>query len=177
MTSLSGVILPAAEKVTLQKHASLVSLCWVVLIIVTAIMTAPSWAETPKSSPAIVQGESADRYLARIKLHTAAEITDLFNRAEQLLDQENSFDLGRPITFILHGPEVEYFSRVNYRQYKGIVDKAAQLDAFRLIDIRVCSTYLRQHNISIESLPPFVEVVPYGPDEELRLKAKGYVEF
>ena len=129
------------------------------------------------SSPAIVKDQLEDHYIAKIKLHTAAEITDLFDRAEMLLDQESSFALGQPIAFVLHGPEVEYFSRMNYGEYKSIVDKAAQLDAFQLIDVRVCASYLREHDISPSSLPPFVEVVPYGPEEERRLKAKGYQDF
>ncbi|OZG70034.1 hypothetical protein BTA51_27930 [Hahella sp. CCB-MM4] len=132
-------------------------------------------AETPTTTPAIAEDHT--RYLAKIELHTEGEIADLFERASQLLDQENSFALGEPIAFVLHGPEVEYFSKDNYREFKSIVDKAAQLDAFRVIDVRVCSTYMRLHNISPESLPPFVEVVPYGPDEERRLRSDGYVDF
>jgi len=146
--------------------------------IVLAIASFQVMADRPITSPAIAKsGLSDNHYVAKIKLHTAEEITDLFDRAEMLLDQESSFALGEPIAFVLHGPEVKYFSRMNYEAYKGIVDKAAQLDAFRLIDVRVCATYLRNNNISPDSLPPFVEVVPYGPDEEMRLRAQGYRDF
>jgi len=131
--------------------------------------------ETPTTTPAIV--ENPQHYIANIELHTEEEISDLFDRASMLIDQQNSFVLGEPIAFVLHGPEVEYFSRDNYGEFKDIVDKAAQLDAFRVIDVRVCSTYLRLHHIAPESLPPFVEVVPYGPAEERRLRAGGYVDF
>jgi len=137
----------------------------------------PAIADKPVTSPAIAQDVNQQNFVAKIKLHTAEEITDLFDRAETLLEQEKSFSLGQPIAFVLHGPEVEYFAQGNYGAYKGIVDRAAQLDAFRLIDVRVCATYLRNNDISPDSLPPFVEVVPYGPEEELRLRANGYKEF
>ncbi|WP_020406082.1 DsrE family protein [Hahella ganghwensis] len=138
-------------------------------------LTLTTAAETPTTTPAIAEDQT--RYLAKIELHTEGEIADLFERASQLLDEESSFAFGEPIAFVLHGPEVKYFSKDNYREFKGIVDKAAQLDAFRVIDVRVCSTYMKLHNISPESLPPFIEIVPYGPAEERRLRSSGYVDF
>jgi uncharacterized protein len=160
----------------------LYSKAWAVALLIASCVflfsfSFAAFADSPTTSPAIAHQDVGQNYIARIKLHTAEEITDLFDRAEALLDQEGPYSLGQPIAFVLHGPEVEYFSRTNYSEYKRIVDKAAQLDAFRLIDVRVCATYLRENGISPDSLPPFVEVVPYGPDEELRLKAKGYQDF
>ena len=147
------------------------------LLMLFFAVSLPVLADTPETSPAIVHEHDRLHYVARIKLHTAAEITDLFDRAEMLLDQQGSYALGQPIAFVLHGPEVEYFTRMNYSEYKDMVDKAAQLDAFQLIDVRVCATYLRDNDISPDTLPPFVEVVPYGPDEVLQLKSQGYQEF
>ncbi len=132
-------------------------------------------AETPTTTLAIV--EDSHQYIANIELHTAEEISDLFDRASMLLDQQNGFALGEPIAFVLHGPEVEYFSHANYGEFKSLVDKAAQLDAFRVIDVRICATYMRLHDIAPESLPPFVEIVPYGPAEEQQLRSSGYVDF
>ncbi|MBU6955445.1 MULTISPECIES: hypothetical protein [unclassified Hahella] len=132
-------------------------------------------ADRPETSPAIATDSL--NYLAKIELHTPEEIAELFERASKLLEGENGYSLGSPIAFVLHGPEVEYFAKMNYPEFKSIVDKAAQLDAFRVIDVRVCNTYLRIHNIDRSALPPFVEIVPYGPAEEKKLKEKGYVDF
>ncbi len=145
-------------------------------MVMVAGLTSQAWADTPTSTPAIAQ-QGDINYVARIQLHTEEEIADLFSRAEQLLDSTSDFSQGSPIAFVLHGPEVEFFASMNYGQYKSIVDKAAQLDAFQLIDVRVCSTYLRINNISPDSLPPFVDVVPFGPEEEQRLRSRGYVDF
>ena len=65
---------------------------------------------------------------------------------------------------MLHGDEINLFRRANYSQNQDLVDLAARLDAFRVIDVQVCETWMRTHQVRPEDLPPFVETVPYGPD-------------
>ena len=53
--------------------------------------------------------------------------------------------------------------------YKAVVDLAARLSAFNVVDIRVCETSARGLGLDLETLFPFVDTVAYGPDEVVRL--------
>jgi len=78
---------------------------------------------------------------------------------------------------VLHGPEVEFFSTRNYAQYKDIVDQAARLDAFDVVDVKICQSMMEARGIERDDIPSFIEQVPLGPGEIERLVRQGYVVF
>ncbi len=111
----------------------------------------------------------ASGYVARIELNKPMEVESALKRAEQFyLANKLSPDLP-PVVLVLHGPEVEIFKRDNYQKYKPIVDLAARLHSFNVIDVRVCRTQLRIREIEEQSLYPFVGTVAFGPAEVTRL--------
>jgi len=77
---------------------------------------------------------------------------------------------------VLHGPELAFFTKKNYKKYMSIVDRARRLDNGKVIDIKVCSTKMRDLKIKKSDMPDFVEVVPYGPDEVSRLMRQGFIK-
>ncbi|OGI52816.1 MAG: hypothetical protein A2809_02035 [Candidatus Muproteobacteria bacterium RIFCSPHIGHO2_01_FULL_61_200] len=79
------------------------------------------------------------------------------------------------IALVLHGPEIEIFAKRNYSRFQRTVDQAARLDAEHIIEIKMCRTEMRNRGIKEEDVPAFIEFVPYGPDEEERLRREGYV--
>lgn len=117
-------------------------------------------------------------FLARIDSNNPSEVEQALQRAESFyLRNKLRADLP-PIAFVLHGPEVEIFFRENYSRYKAIVDLAARLSAFEVIDIKVCRTQLRFLEGSLQELYPFVDTVAFGPDEIARLTSEqGYLRF
>ena len=127
------------------------------------------------SQPAVIAEQQ--QFIARIHLHTAGELADFLSRADQAHSRQASYAMANPIAMVLHGPEVELFRHGNYSTHKMLIDKAAQLDALDVIDVVVCETYMRQHNIRREELPAFVETVPFGPDYEESLSRRGYQNF
>ncbi|WP_305856323.1 DsrE family protein [Balneatrix alpica] len=136
------------------------------LLLLSPMLSATEVAETPP------------RYLAELSLRSADEISSILQRAEALLEQQGSpFPDYPPITMVLHGEEVGFFTRNNYTQNKALVDLAARLDAFNVIDLRICETWMRDHGIGRGDLPAFVETIPYGPAEEEQLKAQGLSRF
>ncbi len=147
----------------------------VLLLFVSSLWLLPLYASPPESSPAI--DSDGQKYLARIQLHSREEMAAFFAKAEQILQGRTTYDLGHPVAFVLHGPEVELFARESYGTNKDLVDQAALLDAFGVIDVKVCATYLSNQGIRRESLPAFIDVVPYGPAYEKTLRDNGYVEF
>ncbi len=118
-------------------------------------------------------------YLVRIEQNNPAEVEAALLRAEAFyLESGPLFSNLPPIALVLHGPEVEIFFRENYRRYKNIVDLAARLTAFEVVDIKICRTRLRFLEQSADSLFPFVGTVAFGPAEIARLtEEEGYVRF
>jgi len=56
------------------------------------------------------------------------------------------------------------------------VDLAAKLDAFNVIDVKMCNTMMNQLSVDKQEIPAFIEVVPYGPDEVEKLQEKGFIK-
>ncbi len=115
-------------------------------------------------------------YLARIEKNSPEELERALKRAEMLFLEGTLKGQADPAIFVIHGPEVGVFFKDNYPKYRSLVDLAARLTAFKVIDIRVCETRIgvlgRERNV----LMPFVGTVPFGPAEEQRLvDEEGYV--
>ena len=147
-----------------------VSRCALLFLLLFACHT-PLLAETPRSI--------APGYLVRIDQNKPEEVEAALLRAEALYADSAALTLGSPpIALVLHGPEAKIFFRENYKRYKNIVDLAARLTAFQVVDIKVCRTRLRFLEQNEESLFPFVGTVAFGPDEIARLtEEEGYVRF
>lgn len=126
----------------------------------------PAADDTPSAVP---------RQLFHITLHTSAEIESMLTRAEQLAKTRRADGTPHAIALVLHGPEVEFFARRNYAKYQRLVDLAARLDATGVVEVKMCQTEMRAREVGPNEVPGFIELVPYGPDEEQRLLRKGYV--
>lgn len=122
-------------------------------------------------------GALAERTVLDITVHTIEELEVLFDRAEQLASRPRPAGAEASIVLVLHGPEVEFFSIRNYDQYKDVVDRAARLDAFDVVDVKICQTMMDRQGITADDIPSFIEQVPYGPAEVERLLREGYVYF
>lgn len=117
-----------------------------------------------------------DQLMVQIHAHTPDELSGILNRAQIWADQYETYP-EEPIAIVLHGPEASVFVKANYQKYKQLVDLAAKLDAFNVVDVRICERWMGSNNVKKNELPPFVETVPYGPAEEERLIKAGYQEF
>lgn len=82
-----------------------------------------------------------------------------------------------PVVIVLHGPEALPFIRRNYPENRAIVDRAAKLEAFDRIELRMCETWMRLNGFNEDDLLPFVETVPLAPAEVERLERDGYMPF
>ena len=81
-----------------------------------------------------------------------------------------------PLVVVLHGDHASAFIRDNYGANRQRVDRAALLDAYGVIDIKMCATWMRLNNITENDIPPFIETVPYGATEIERLRNNGYLD-
>ncbi|MGB5177836.1 MAG: hypothetical protein WBP44_03795 [Gammaproteobacteria bacterium] len=117
------------------------------------------------------------RAVLDITVHTLEGLRVLLDRAEELAMRPAAQGEEASVVLVLHGPEVEFFSIRNYEKYKDIVDQAARLDAFDVVDVKICQTMLEVQGIARDDIPSFIEQVPFGPDEVERLRQQGYVAF
>ena len=127
------------------------------------------------ATPATSLTAEAGRYLFNITLHTPEEIAGLLVRAEELAKTTRPDTRRTGIALVLHGPEIEIFARKNYSRFQKTVELAARLDAERIIEVKMCRTEMKILGIKEKDIPDFIELVPYGPDEEARLRRGGYV--
>ena len=131
---------------------------------------------SPDNKPA-VEEDVPGKAVLDISVHTLEELRVLLDRAEQLAMAPRPEGEEASVILVLHGPEVEFFSIKNYDKYRDIVDQAARLDAFDVVDVRICQTMISVQGVAREDIPSFIEQVPFGDDEIDRLVQEGYVSF
>lgn len=161
-----------AVVVLLFLFKKILSFCAITICIVMAYSPVVlSQSDDPLSS-------NANGYVARILNDSPEEVADALERAEKLYLEGKLPQGANPISIILHGPEVEIFFKDNYEEYKKIVDLAARLSAFGVVDVRVCETQSGIMGRSRSSIHPFIGTVPFGPTEVKRLlDQQNYVYF
>ncbi len=125
-------------------------------------------AEDDTEGQLLLEG-AAGGYLARLHTSSPVELEAALVRAEELFFSASAGGEFEPVAFVLHGPEVAVFFKDNYRQYKRIVDLAARLSAFEVLEIKVCETRMGVLGRNKSVLQPFVDTVPFGPREIDRL--------
>ena len=82
-----------------------------------------------------------------------------------------------PVVVILHGSEASSFTRAGYQSNRALVDKAALLDAYQLIDVRMCETWMNANGVQLDEIPAFIDVIPFAPEEIRKLEAEGYLPY
>jgi intracellular sulfur oxidation DsrE/DsrF family protein len=112
-----------------------------------------------------------------ITVHTLDELRVLLDRAEQISGSLGPQGENASVVLVLHGPEVEFFASSNYEKYKDIVDQAARLDAFDIVDVKICQTMMSIQGVARDDIPAFIDQVPVGQVEIDRLIGEGYVYF
>ena len=127
----------------------------------------------PVAGPAIEQ----HHYYFDVNDHSEDEVLELLKRAQDVydslpVDQRQSLK----IAMVLHGPDLQYFAKRNYKKHKALVDTAARLEAFGFIDLKVCAESARSHGVEDDGFPPFVDIVPFGPGEIRELERQGYTK-
>ena len=138
-------------------------------VVSLALLPAVSLAQVTETVPLRLEDSSAGGYLARIGYNDPEQLNEALERVQAFYEENEGETPSSPISIVVHGPEVEVFAKGNYEEYKNIVDRAAQLAAFGVLDIAVCETRLGIDGVEMSEVYPFVNTVPFGPAEEDRL--------
>lgn len=133
------------------------------------LLVAPLVCSQPQ--PPVADGAAGQPVQLLVRQHSAAELQQLLQQAEDLSGAAG------PVVLVLLGDEIRLFERARYREQKALVDLAARLQAFNRIELKLCQTYLAAHGVSQSDFPSFLHPVPDGPAEIMRLQQQGYVSF
>lgn len=145
-----------------------------ILFLVTAGVRLAAAAEPGRVQP--LPDIQTQRQVYDIRLHEPRQLQQLLQRLDELSGGPRRAGPGAPqFALVLHGPEVEFFAVENYPDYRELVDLAARLDAFEVIEVKVCQARMQALGLTPEDMPAFVEQVRFGPAEVERLEREGYV--
>ncbi len=114
-------------------------------------------------------------YLFDVSNHSIEELEALLIRAEEVSQTHPADFDNLEIVMILHGPDIDWFTQQNYRQNQKLIDLAAKLDAYDVIDMKVCETTMQSRGVIPSDLPSFIEPVPYAPTEIRDRLQNGYI--
>ncbi len=155
---ISAVLLPACDREVDHSSEKMV----------TKNPDPPAKVEQAPTDNIRIDSENS-RYLFDVTDHALDELQALLQRAEEITQTRQPGYEDIKIALILHGPDINLFTQQNYAQNKHLVDLAAKLDAFDIIDMKICETTMSSMGVSRSDIPPFIESVPYAPDEIKRL--------
>ncbi len=136
-------------------------------------LTTVAVEDIPEENPQFNIGNT--QYLFDVSNHSAEELEALLYRAEEIREAHAEGYDDLEIVLILHGPDINFFRQENYIKHKPIVDLAAKLDAYDIIDMKICETTMSNMGVARSEVPAFIESVPYAPDEIRRLGEEGYI--
>jgi len=129
-----------------------------------------------KESPIISKPEIENKsYLFDITDHTIEELEALLVRAEEVSQTHPADFEDLEIVMIIHGPDIDLFTSQNYAENKQLIDLAARLDAYDVIDMKVCEKTMSLRGVDREDIPSFIESVPYAPTEIKQRLQDGYI--
>ena len=116
---------------------------------------------------------------SRVYLQISPDGRDDLEALFQALEDSVAADepQSEPVIIVLHGPEAVPFIRANYLAHRSLVDRAAKLQAFNRIELRMCETWMRRNGYDANDLLPFVSTVPFAPAQVEQLEREGYVRF
>jgi len=127
-------------------------------------------------SISLISFSETPHFIAQLHAHTPIELSQMLSRAEKWSEMHKGY-VNQPIVVVLHGNEANAFLKQNYKQYKALVDQAAKLDAFNVVDIQVCERWMGSNEVARDQLPPFIETVVYGQSRIDELIRAGYQSF
>jgi hypothetical protein len=137
-----------------------------------AVPAAPARNQPPANTQ-VALGNT--RYLFVVRDHSEEELEALLHRVDDIARESlDRFD-NLKIALVIHGPSVRRFTQQSYASNRELVDLAAKLDAFEVIDVKICETSLSAEGVSRADIPSFIDPVPFAPDEIARLGAEGFV--
>ena len=114
-------------------------------------------------------------YLFDVSDHSIEELEAILVRAEEVSQAHPEDFEDLEIVMVIHGPDIDWFTHQNHEHNRQLIDLAARLDAYDIIDMKVCEKTMQIRGVEQDDLPAFIEPVPYGPIEIKQRISAGYI--
>lgn len=136
-----------------------------------AISVAPKTEHVINTEP-IIENKS---YLFDVSDHSISELEALLERADEISKTHPADFEELEIVMIIHGPDIDWFTQQNHEHNKQLIDLAERLDAYDVIDMKVCERTMQSRGVEKDDLPAFIEPVPFAPTEIKQRLQDGYI--
>ena len=114
-------------------------------------------------------------YLFNIAEHSTSELQALLERAEEVTATQSPEYQDLEIVMVIHGPDIELFTQQSYAENQNLIDLAAKLDAYEIVDMKVCEATMKNRGVDREDIPKFIDSVPFAPIEIQNRLNDGYI--
>ena len=108
-----------------------------------------------------------------VHVNTLNKMNGVLDRASYLSKITGADPFDSSIVLVLHGGEIPFFARENYKQYKDLVHRAQSLVQSEVLVIKMCKLAAEGHGFKPKDIHGFVKIVPMGDAEIVRLQNEG----
>ena len=105
-----------------------------------------------------------------VHVKTVEELESVLDRASYLSTITGADPFDQSIVLVLHGPELHFFAIENYKKNKALMHRAQSLVESEVLSIRMCKIAAKSQGYSAEHIHGFVDMVPMGDAEIIRLQ-------
>lgn len=94
----------------------------------------------------------------------------VLDRASHLSKITGSDPFEQSIVLVLHGSSINFFAIENYKKYENMLKRAQSLTVGDVLSIKMCKLAAEGQGYQPEDIHGFVELVPMGDAEIIRLQ-------
>lgn len=105
-----------------------------------------------------------------VHVTTVEAVESVLDRASYLSTITGADPFDQSIVLVLHGKELSFFAIENYGKYKELMRRAQSLVESEALSIRMCKIAAQSQGYSPADIHGFVEMVPMGDAEIIRLQ-------
>lgn len=105
-----------------------------------------------------------------VHVKTVEAVESVLDRASYLSTITGADPFDSSIVLVLHGGEIPFFAIKHYEKYKALVQRAQSLVQSEAIKIKMCKIAAQGQGFAPEDIHGFVEMVPMGDAEIIRLQ-------
>jgi uncharacterized protein len=128
-------------------------------------------ADPPWGSATVTPTEyKPQKVVYDVAVSSVEKVESVLDRASYLSQITGADPFDSSIVLVLHGPEIKYFAKKNYEQYKDLVQRAQSLTVGDVIKIKMCKIAAAGQGFKPDDIHGFIEMVPMGDAEIIRLQ-------
>lgn len=105
-----------------------------------------------------------------VHVKTVEAVKSVLDRASYLSTITGADPFDQSIVLVLHGKELSFFAIKNYEKYQDLMKRAQSLVESEALTIRMCKIAAQSQGFAPEDIHGFVEMIPMGDAEIIRLQ-------